>query len=79
MLYNAGTDCMAGDPLGGLNISPEGIVKRDAIVFETCWDFKVPVAMVLSGGYQPKISNVIGESVVNIFELAHERGLLSQS
>ena len=51
MVYNAGTDCMAGDPLGGLNITPQGIVKRDAVVFETCWDFKVPVAMVLSGGY----------------------------
>ena len=29
ILYNAGTDCMEGDPLGGLNITGNGIVKRD--------------------------------------------------
>lgn len=23
VLYNAGTDCLAGDPLGAMNISPE--------------------------------------------------------
>jgi histone deacetylase 11 len=25
IIYNAGTDCMENDPLGNLNISPEGI------------------------------------------------------
>ena len=29
VIYNAGTDCMEGDPLGNMNISPEGIMKRD--------------------------------------------------
>lgn len=31
--YNAGTDILQGDPLGGLNITPKGIIKRDEIVF----------------------------------------------
>ncbi|KAM4581805.1 histone deacetylase 11 isoform 2-T2 [Fundulus diaphanus] len=33
LVYNAGTDILDGDPLGGLSISPQGIVKRDEIVF----------------------------------------------
>ena len=52
VIYNAGTDCMVGDPLGCLNISEEGIVARDEIVFKHCYEInKVPVLMVLSGGY----------------------------
>lgn len=33
IIYNAGTDCMENDPLGQLNISPEGIKKRDEVIF----------------------------------------------
>ena len=33
VVYNAGTDCMVGDPLGCMNISEEGIVARDEVVF----------------------------------------------
>lgn len=29
VIYNAGTDCMANDPLGGMNLSNEMIVRRD--------------------------------------------------
>ena len=31
--YNAGTDVLQGDPLGAMNITPEGVIKRDEIVF----------------------------------------------
>ena len=29
VFYNAGTDSMKDDPLGNLNLSAEGIIKRD--------------------------------------------------
>ena len=51
MIYNAGTDCMVGDPLGRLDISEQGIIKRDELVFEACLRHKIPVVMILSGGY----------------------------
>ena len=51
VIYNAGSDCMVGDPLGQLNLSPDGVVKRDEIVFELCLEAKIPVVMILSGGY----------------------------
>jgi histone deacetylase 11 len=33
IIYNAGTDCLEGDPLGRLGITAEGIIQRDEIVF----------------------------------------------
>ena len=51
LIYNAGTDCMRGDPLGRLDISEQGIVDRDEMVFEIFLRRKVPVVMILSGGY----------------------------
>ena len=36
VLYNAGTDCLEGDPLGDLNLSADSIVQRDELVFRHC-------------------------------------------
>lgn len=36
VIYNAGTDCLVGDPLGGLGVSEQGIIDRDEIVFQHC-------------------------------------------
>jgi histone deacetylase 11 len=38
VIYNAGTDCMVGDPLGNLNISPNGIIQRDELMFRYALD-----------------------------------------
>lgn len=66
ILYNAGTDCMEGDPLGGLNVSGNGIVERDEIVFRHALEKKVPVLMVMSGGYQESNAGVIANSISNL-------------
>ena len=29
VIYNGGTDCLVGDPLGNLSLSKEGVIKRD--------------------------------------------------
>lgn len=36
VIYNAGTDCLVGDPLGRLGISWNGIIQRDEEVFNHC-------------------------------------------
>lgn len=51
IVYNAGTDCMSGDPLGNLNLSHSGIVRRDELMFRWALINKIPIMMVLSGGY----------------------------
>ena len=67
VIYNAGTDCMCGDPLGRLNITEDGIIARDELVFRHCYqDKKVPIVMLLSGGYQISNAPVIAESIRNL-------------
>ncbi|XP_068171514.1 histone deacetylase 11 [Antennarius striatus] len=66
IVYNAGTDILDGDPLGGLSISPQGIVKRDEIVFRAARRRGVPILMVTSGGYQKKTARIIADSILNL-------------
>ena len=69
VIYNAGTDCMRGDPLGALKISEKGIVDRDELVFRHAYEtYKVPILMVLSGGYQMSNAPVIADSIRNLCE-----------
>lgn len=68
IIYNAGTDCMAGDPLGNLNITAGGIIKRDETVFRHAFMSNIPVLMVLSGGYQLENAPVIAESITNLID-----------
>ncbi|XWS72463.1 hypothetical protein CRYUN_Cryun02cG0041800 [Craigia yunnanensis] len=49
VVYNAGTDILDGDPLGGLKISPDGVVQRDEKVFRFARERNIPLVMVTSG------------------------------
>lgn len=51
VLYDAGIDIWSEDALGFLDISWQGMVKRDEIVFRTLVENGVPVASVIGGGY----------------------------
>jgi acetoin utilization deacetylase AcuC-like enzyme len=51
VLYDAGVDVWEQDTLGKLNISWQGLEKRDALVLKTCQNKSVPVATVIGGGY----------------------------
>ena len=68
VIYNAGTDCLEGDPLGQLSLSAEGIIKRDEAIFRICMNQKIPVMMILSGGYQQVNAEVIANSIENLYE-----------
>jgi histone deacetylase 11 len=72
VFYNAGTDIYEKDPLGGLNISADGIVRRDELVFRSCRDLNIPIAMVLSGGYTSASAGIITSSIINL----HDKGLI---
>ena len=69
IIYNAGTDIMAGDPLGGMNISEQGIIQRDEMVFRMALSKKVPIVMLLSGGYRKENAAVIAKSIENILRI----------
>ncbi|XP_032064964.1 histone deacetylase 11 isoform X2 [Thamnophis elegans] len=69
IIYNAGTDILDGDPLGGLAISPEGIIERDEIVFRAARKHQIPILMVTSGGYQKTTARIIADSLLNLHQL----------
>ena len=59
VVYNAGVDVYEHDLLGGLKLTMAGVAERDKIVFAGCFKRKLPVALVLSGGYAAKFSDTV--------------------
>lgn len=51
VIYDAGVDVFKDDPLGLLDISLDGIRRRDALVINTVCDANIPLATVIGGGY----------------------------
>ncbi len=66
IIYNAGTDILSSDPLCDMDISENGIEKRDAMVFAQALSRKIPIAMVLSGGYTKESAGIISRSIENL-------------
>ena len=51
VFYDAGVDVHYNDDLGNLNLTDEGIKKRDEIVCNYFKDKKIPLCTVIGGGY----------------------------
>jgi histone deacetylase 11 len=68
-IYNAGTDVLAGDPVGRLAVSPEGVVTRDAMVVDTLSGQGIPVVIVTSGGYSSKSHELIAQLAQRVMQL----------
>ncbi|HEX2695282.1 MAG TPA: histone deacetylase [Acidobacteriota bacterium] len=59
VIYVAGADPYRGDQLGGLDMTIEGLKQRDAIVIGEARKLKVPVAVVLAGGYALAVEDTV--------------------
>jgi acetoin utilization deacetylase AcuC-like enzyme len=59
VFYLAGADPFAGDKLGKLGLSIEGLRERDSFVLRQCFEHEVPVATVMSGGYGKVLDDTI--------------------
>ncbi len=70
LVYNAGTDILKGDPLGILNIDEASVILRDELVFKFAIENKIPIVMMLSGGYQKVNAKVIADSIKNLKDKA---------
>jgi histone deacetylase 11 len=53
VVYNAGSDVLRTDPLARLLLSPADLAVRDQFVLTKVRGRRIPLAMVLSGGYGP--------------------------
>jgi histone deacetylase 11 len=65
----AGTDVLAEDPLGGLNLSIEDCATRDMLVAKKLKDIKVPFVFTGGGGYSTKSAKAIVEGIRKVGSL----------
>jgi acetoin utilization deacetylase AcuC-like enzyme len=70
VFYLAGADPFAGDRLGRLTLTFDGLRARDACVFGHCLAARVPVAVVMSGGYAPDVDDIVRIHLQTIVEAA---------
>ncbi len=59
VLYQAGVDVLAGDRLGRLALSLEGVAERDRLVYGFCRRSGLPLAITLGGGYARSLDRVV--------------------
>lgn len=59
VFYLAGADPFAGDKLGRLALTINGLRERDLCVLRECYEREVPVVTVMSGGYGKDINDTI--------------------
>jgi acetoin utilization deacetylase AcuC-like enzyme len=59
LFYVAGADPYCEDQLGGLALTIEGLVRRDALVFDYARRNQVPVAITLAGGYAHQVKDTV--------------------
>jgi acetoin utilization deacetylase AcuC-like enzyme len=55
VFYQAGVDALAGDRLGRLALSMEGLMHRDKLVFEAVSAGTLPIVVTMGGGYADPI------------------------
>lgn len=59
--YNAGTDILAADKLGALNVSYDAINERDRFVVESLRERNIPTVIITSGGYSSDSYKLIAD------------------
>jgi len=59
VVYVAGADPYYEDQLGGLSLTFDGLKERDRLVLWTALTHRIPVAVVLAGGYAQSVEDTI--------------------
>ena len=59
ILFQAGVDGLSTDTLGKLNISRQGMSKRNEMVFDLAVEQMIPTVVFMGGGYSNPISHTI--------------------
>jgi acetoin utilization deacetylase AcuC-like enzyme len=59
VFYVAGADAFAGDRLGRLSVSKEGLGRRDELLTDACRSVGTAVAVVMAGGYAETVNDTV--------------------
>ncbi|MCH8497999.1 MAG: histone deacetylase [Marinobacter sp.] len=65
--YNAGTDIVAGDKLGAMAITEQGVLERDRMVLDALAARNIPTVMLASGGYTAISHKLIAATIIDRF------------
>ena len=71
VFYLSGVDILETDKLGRLACSLAGCRERDRLVFQTCHDRNLPVAVSMGGGYSERLATII-EAHANTYRMAEK-------
>lgn len=66
LIYVAGADPYQDDQEGGLRLTFEGLERRDQMIFQEARRKRVPVVVVLAGGYARKTADTVAIHVTTI-------------
>jgi acetoin utilization deacetylase AcuC-like enzyme len=59
VIYLAGADPYAGDRLGRLSLTKEGLAARDILIYQQCGKHGLPVAVTMGGGYAHHVDDIV--------------------
>jgi len=68
VFFQAGSDVLDGDPLAHLRLKPQGVAERDRTVIDEAVRRKVPIVIVLGGGYSKDAWRVQYDSIRRTIE-----------
>jgi acetoin utilization deacetylase AcuC-like enzyme len=69
IFYLAGADPFAGDRIGKLGLTKDGLAERDRLVFDACRRHSLPIALVMAGGYPRVIEDSVAINVGTVSAL----------
>lgn len=70
-IYLAGADPFAGDRLGKLRLTKEGLIERDRLVLDRLMARGIPTAIAMAGGYAPDVNDIVDIHAATIGECKH--------
>jgi acetoin utilization deacetylase AcuC-like enzyme len=59
LMYVAGADSYKEDQLGGLDLTIDGLMERDRLVFSIARHSKIPICVTLAGGYARRVEDTV--------------------
>ena len=68
IFYLSGVDVLATDKFGKLKLTLKGCQKRDEMIFDYCYENKLPCVVSMGGGYSPDIRDIV-EAHCNTFRV----------
>ncbi len=73
VFYLAGADPYEDDQLGGLRMTKEGLRRRDRLVIDAARQARLPLVVVLAGGYARRIDDTVAIHTATVAEAASAR------